>query len=98
MQAPSFWWRKPGAAAALLSPVAALYGAIAANKLEQPGARAGVPVVCVGNLTVGGAGKTPTAIAIARMLIAAGETPLFLTRGYGGRLAGPVLVQSSHTA
>src|SRR5206468_11372598 len=60
--------------------------------LGQPGARAGAPVVCIGNPTVGGAGKTPTALAVARMLAAAGEQPAFLTRGYGGTLAGPLLV------
>jgi tetraacyldisaccharide 4'-kinase len=55
-------------------------------------------VICVGNSTIGGAGKTPTAIAIARLLIEAGERPYFLTRGYGGKLAGPVLVEAAHTA
>lgn len=98
IKAPGFWWEKPGAAAALLSPVAAIYGGIAARRLAQSGERAGVPVICVGNPTVGGAGKTPAAIAMARMLIAAGERPVFLTRGYGGRLAGPVLVEAGHTA
>jgi tetraacyldisaccharide 4'-kinase len=58
----------------------------------QPGARAGVPVICVGNPTVGGAGKTPAAIAIAQLLRVVGERTVFLSRGYGGRLAGPVLV------
>lgn len=98
MHAPAFWWRRPGAAAALLSPVAALYGAIAARRLSQAGARAGIPVICVGNLTVGGAGKTPAAIALARLLIDAGEKPMFLTRGYGGALSGPVTAQAHHTA
>ena len=98
MRAPAFWWKKPGAASALLSPVAAIYGAVAARRLAQPGARADIPVICVGNPTVGGAGKTPTAIAIARLLIAAGEKPMFLTRGYGGRLAGPVMADPAHTA
>ncbi|MEA2875328.1 MAG: tetraacyldisaccharide 4-kinase [Hyphomicrobiales bacterium] len=98
MRAPAFWWEKPGAASALLSPLAAIYGAVAARRLAQPGTRAAVPVICVGNPTVGGAGKTPTAIAIARLLVAAGETPMFLTRGYGGRLAGPVMVDPAHTA
>src|SRR5205085_9830733 len=91
-------WKKPGAATALLSPVAAIYGAVAARRLAQPGAHAGIPVICVGNLTVGGAGKTPAAIAVARLLIAVGEKPMFLTRGYGGTLAGPMMVGSSHTA
>src|SRR3954447_5940342 len=87
MKAPRFWWDKPGATAALLSPFAAVYGAVAARRLEQSGARAGIPVICVGNPTVGGSGKTPAAIAIARLLIDAGERPFFLTRGYGGRAA-----------
>jgi tetraacyldisaccharide 4'-kinase len=98
MQAPGFWWKKSGAAAALLSPIAAIYGAVAGRRLAQSGAPAGVPVICIGNPTVGGAGKTPTAIAVARLLIGAGERPAFLTRGFGGRLAGPVLVETSHTA
>ena len=98
IRAPAFWWGKPGATAALLSPLAAIYGAVAARRLAQPGTSAGIPVICIGNLTVGGAGKTPTAIAVAKVLMAAGEQPMFLTRGYGGRLAGPVTVQPGHTA
>jgi len=98
MQAPRFWWQEPGALAALLSPFAAIYGSAAARRLKQRGARAGIPVICVGNPTVGGAGKTPAAMAIARLLIEAGERPYFLTRGYGGRLAGPVVVETEHTA
>ena len=98
IRAPGFWWDRPGAAAAVLSPAAAIYGAVAAWRLSRPGARADVPVICVGNPTVGGAGKTPTAIAIGQMLTAAGEHPVFLTRGYGGRLAGPAMVEVGHTA
>jgi tetraacyldisaccharide 4'-kinase len=98
MRAPGFWWKEPGAAATVLSPLAAIYGAIAARRLAQPGARVSIPVICIGNPTVGGAGKTPAAIAVAKLLIAAGERPVFLTRGYGGRLAGPVVVEPAHTA
>jgi tetraacyldisaccharide 4'-kinase len=82
----------------MLSPLAAVYGSIAARRLERNGERIGVPVICIGNPTVGGAGKTPTAIAVSRLLAAAGERPVFLTRGFGGSLAGPVLVEASHTA
>src|SRR6266849_1908625 len=95
MREPSFWWREPAAGALvpiLLAPLAAAYGAVAAARLVRPGNSAGVPVLCVGNLTVGGAGKTPTALALARMLAAAGRRPIFLSRGYGGTLAGPVEV------
>jgi tetraacyldisaccharide 4'-kinase len=92
MDEPAFWWRPPGIAAALLRPFAAIYGAIAAARLRRSGQRAGIPVICVGNLTLGGAGKTPTALAIAELLAAAGANPFFLSRGYGGALAGPILV------
>jgi tetraacyldisaccharide 4'-kinase len=98
MRAPRFWWDRPGVLAALLSPAAAIYASVAARRFARPGKRAGIPVICIGNPTVGGVGKTPTAIAVARLLHAAGEKPVFLTRGYGGRLAGPVMVEPGHTA
>jgi tetraacyldisaccharide 4'-kinase len=98
MKAPAFWWEKPGLAAALLSPLAAIYGAITGRRLAHPGAQAGIPVICVGNPTLGGAGKTPTAMALARLLLAAGEKPAFLSRGYGGILKGPVMVEATHRA
>src|SRR5258706_13650582 len=88
MREPSFWWRAPGPMAGLLAPLGALYGVIAARRLMQAGESARVPVICIGNLTVGGAGKTPTAIAVARLLQAAGVRPMFLTRGYGGGRRG----------
>jgi tetraacyldisaccharide 4'-kinase len=92
MREPSFWWRTAGLTSGLLSPFAALYGAVAASRMARPGRAAGIPVICVGNLTLGGAGKTPAAIAVARMLDAAGRRPFVLSRGYGGTLAGPVQV------
>jgi tetraacyldisaccharide 4'-kinase len=97
MREPRFW-RQPGAPARLLAPLGAIYGAITGARMARTGARAGVPVICVGNLTVGGAGKTPTAIAIAKLLIAQGAKPFFLSRGYGGTLAGPVRVGPPHRA
>ncbi len=90
MREPDFWWR-PGSGGFLI-PFAALYGAVAALRLQSSGQKAGIPVICLGNLTVGGAGKTPAAIAVAHLLHAAHERPFFLSRGYGGELAGPVRV------
>ncbi len=95
MREPGFWSRPAGLTALALSPIAAIYGAIASWRMAQPGRAAGVPVICVGNLTVGGAGKTPTAIAIAELLQAAGRRPFVLSRGYGGALAGPVRVDAA---
>ena len=83
--APRFWWRKAGPAALVLAPVGAVYGAITARRMASTGARIGVPVLCIGNFVVGGAGKTPTAIAVARRLTARGQSPAFVSRGYGRR-------------
>jgi tetraacyldisaccharide 4'-kinase len=93
MREPAFWWRKRGGG--LLAPFAALYGAVAWSRIQAQGKPAGVPVICLGNLTVGGAGKTPAALAVAHLLLAARERPFFLSRGYGGKLAGPVRVDPS---
>lgn len=99
LRAPEFWWRRTGAAAALLYPAAAVYGAVAASRMARGGYRAKIPVICVGNPTMGGAGKTPTAIAIANFLLASGRKPFFLTRGYRGTVEGPLLADlTKHTA
>jgi tetraacyldisaccharide 4'-kinase len=95
MRAPGFWW-KPGHPLALaLSPLAFLYGFVAARRLKDEGFDPGVPVICIGNFVAGGAGKTPVALAVARRLAILGRRPVFLTRGYGGRLRGPVRVDLS---
>ena len=85
--APCFWWRKAGPAALALAPVGAVYGAMTAYRMTKAGARIGVPVLCIGNFVVGGAGKTPTAIAVATRLAARGQSPAFVSRGYGRREA-----------
>ncbi|MET0605217.1 MAG: tetraacyldisaccharide 4'-kinase [Beijerinckiaceae bacterium] len=90
---PAFWNRKPGLAALTLSPIGAAYGAIAARRMRRQGLRVSKPVICVGNLTAGGAGKTPTVIALARMLRDMGEQPIVVSRGYGGSNVGPVEVE-----
>lgn len=95
MREPDFWWEKPGIAARLLWPFALIYGAIAGWRMRRVGLKPGIPVICVGNFTLGGTGKTPSAIAIAAMLAADGQKPFFLTRGYGGQLAGPIRVDPS---
>jgi tetraacyldisaccharide 4'-kinase len=98
MREPGFWWRSDGTAARLLAPAAAAYGFVAARRMAQPGWRAPVPVLCVGNFTVGGSGKTPTAIAVAKLLTDTGHRPFFLSRGYGGALPGPVRVDAQPAA
>src|SRR6478609_7840191 len=92
MREPGFWHGPASLNSHLLRPLAALYGAIAARRLQRGGLNAGIPVICVGNYHVGGAGKTPTVLALAKLLRDLGETPVVLSRGYGGKLAGPVRV------
>ncbi|MSP49891.1 MAG: tetraacyldisaccharide 4'-kinase [Alphaproteobacteria bacterium] len=92
MRPPAFW-TDDGALARALTPLGHLYalGDRWRRRAATPW-RAPVPVVCIGNLTVGGAGKTPTSIAIAQRLAASGRKPVLVSRGYRGRLAGPVRV------
>ncbi|SDI64154.1 tetraacyldisaccharide 4'-kinase [Aliiruegeria lutimaris] len=93
MRAPEFWNRpadSPGLAARLLAPLGAIYGAATALRLTRvAGYRSEIPVICVGNISAGGTGKTPTVIALAQRL---GDGTHVVTRGHGGRLEGPVQV------
>ncbi len=91
MREPAFWYRPSSLISLPLLPFAAVYGAIAGSRLERKGFDAGIPVFCVGNYHVGGAGKTPTVLALVKLLRDLGEIPVVLSRGYGGRLRGPVM-------
>ena len=100
MKAPGFWQQGGSRLPAwLLAPLGWLYGRITLRRMAKPGWRAPVPVISIGNFTAGGAGKTPTAIAVVKVLKARGETPFVLTRGYGGREHGPLRVDMArHSA
>jgi tetraacyldisaccharide 4'-kinase len=92
MRTPEFWARD-GLRARLLAPAGQIYGL--AGRLRRALVRpqsVDVPVICVGNLVAGGAGKTPTVLALARRLAAAGHRPHLLCRGYGGRERGPLRI------
>lgn len=97
VEEPYWWYREqtslPGV---LLAPIGALWGMVAEFRYRSKRAyRPTLPVICVGNFTVGGTGKTPIAIAVAALLKEIGETPAFLSRGYGGRISGPHWVDPS---
>ncbi|MBR0777706.1 tetraacyldisaccharide 4'-kinase [Bradyrhizobium diazoefficiens] len=99
MREPAFWYRPRSPKSHVLRPLGALYGAITASRMARKGVDAGIPVICVGNYHVGGAGKTPTVLALTKLLRELGETPVVLSRGYGGRLKGPVMVdRERHSA
>lgn len=94
-EAPPFWWRKADWRAWALYPFSALYAMAARHRLET-GSRHQVsaPVLCVGNFTVGGSGKTPVAIALARAALDHNLRVGFLSRGYGGAIGAPHLVDA----
>ncbi len=99
MRAPEFW-AQDGLIAHLLDPVSLLWRAgTAIRRMTTPRWQPTVPVVCIGNLVAGGAGKTPVAIAIARRLKERGEEVEFVTKGYRGRARGPIPVDlATHDA
>src|SRR5438309_9733601 len=84
---PAFWSRG-GLVPALLTPLAAITAWATARRVARPGWRAPVPVICCGNVTVGGAGKTTVAVDLGRRLAQAGHSVHFLLRGYGGQKRG----------
>lgn len=92
LSAPEFWARR-GALSLLLAPLGYLYDAAgAARHTWARPYRSPVPVICVGNLVTGGAGKTPVVADLARRLISRSVAAHVLSRGYGGTLPGPVRV------
>ena len=95
--APPFWWTKADWRAYGLWPFSWIYGRISGYRMDHARrASVPVPVICVGNFTVGGAGKTPTAIALARAARQRGLRPGFLSRGYGGSLDVTTVVDPAH--
>ncbi len=98
-EAPPFWWRPRDWRALLLYPASTLYGMVAKNRMETADPpSADFPVLCVGNLTVGGSGKTPVAIALAKAAKNKGYRPGFISRGYGGGMKEPHLADpGQHT-
>jgi tetraacyldisaccharide 4'-kinase len=94
-------WQRRGALAWALSPLACVFGAVAALRRAsfargwRESVRVGVPVIVVGNVTVGGTGKTPTVIALVDALRRAGFTPGVVSRGYGTKLDSPRAVTAA---
>lgn len=99
MRSPDFWERD-GVLAHALQPLAAGYKLLDRwNRKRVRTQRAAAPVICVGNLVAGGAGKTPVVLSLMAKLQAWGYKPAAITRGYGGRLKGPLaVVPARHTA
>ncbi|MBR1648445.1 MAG: tetraacyldisaccharide 4'-kinase [Alphaproteobacteria bacterium] len=98
MKTPAFWKTK-NLLSDLMLPLSWVYAQAGQFrlKLHKP-QKVNAGVICVGNLTAGGSGKTPVAIELANMLIDYGKTPFFVSRGYGGKLKGVIVDEKKHLA
>ena len=93
MKTPAFWnAAEPGYRQNLLAPIGNVYGNITARRMQRPGQKVGCPVICVGNFTAGGTGKTPAVLALSNLFKPYFGTIMALTRGYGGMAKAPFLV------
>lgn len=102
---PQFWYNNTGIMAKILPPVLAPLSFLyqlghKVHQSWQTPKSVNIPVICIGNLTAGGAGKTPTSIALLKLLKEKKHIrlPMFLTRGYGGSLTEPECVDTSGSA
>lgn len=95
MRAPEFWWRDNSLPSKLLTPISYLYGLVTRRPFGN-GITSKIPVICIGNFTAGGAGKTPVALSLAKLFQTRGDEVVFLSRGYGGSLSGPHMVSSTN--
>ena len=100
MAEPRFWQTRSHPTSLCLLPVSWLYGGLEALRRKFTHAQhPGKPVICIGNLTAGGAGKTPTVQWLLKVLRRDGQNPAILSRGYGGSEKGPLKVDAAaHSA
>ncbi len=95
MKTPRFWKDK-NLISTLLLPLGWVYSGLTAARLKfKKSGKVNIPVICLGNITAGGSGKTPTAITLTKRLQKKGYHPYFVSRGYGGKLSGIILTKDS---
>ncbi len=93
------YWQTDHFISKILTPIGWVYGLATKIRLQtRKGYQAKIPVICIGNITAGGVGKTPVSIAIAKMLQSKGMNPFFISRGYGGKLNGVLVDLKTMTA
>lgn len=100
MQPPDFWKNEPehtGLWPVVLAPVSKLWQWAGARRWRQGlYVKLGIPVICIGNVNLGGTGKTPTVIEAVTRLIAIGKAPHVVSKGYKGQITGPTQVEPTH--
>lgn len=100
IRTPKFWYKKSGVLSLALSPLSVAYQAVSQRKINKTSRYTSkIPVLCIGNLTAGGSGKTPVVGALAQLFKQQGKKPHILSRGYGGKIRGTTKVNTDiHTA
>ncbi|MET3589622.1 tetraacyldisaccharide 4'-kinase [Bartonella silvatica] len=93
---PHFWWKDKSFLRFLLTPIACIYGYFSKRRMTKQPPIIDLPVLCIGNFTCGGTGKTPVVIAFAQIAKELGFTPGIVSRGYGGTMKGVHLVDETH--
>ncbi|WP_413154323.1 tetraacyldisaccharide 4'-kinase [Bartonella sp. cb54] len=92
ISAPHFWWKDKSFLRFLLAPVSWIYGYFSRCRMARKPPIIDLPVLCIGNFTLGGAGKTPVVIAFCQVAKELGLVPGVISRGYGGMAKGVHLV------
>ncbi len=99
MQAPEFWYKKESFLSWLSKPLGAVYAWFTARRFQKTAPyQAPIPVICVGNLSVGGTGKTPVCLALADLLLKKRKSFFFLNHGYKSRLKNVLVNPTFHSA
>lgn len=99
LKAPKFWQKENTFLGRLLSPLGRIYAWGVERRIRKAKPyEAKIPVICIGNLVMGGVGKTPLAVSVAEYFKMNGKKPVFLTRGYGGGLSNILVDPDRHTA
>ncbi|OLL56135.1 tetraacyldisaccharide 4'-kinase [Bartonella henselae] len=96
LSAPHFWWKNKSFLRFLLAPISWGYAYFSRRRMARHPPIVDLPVLCIGNFTCGGAGKTPVVIAFAKVAKELGFVPGVVSRGYGGRVKGIHLVNEEH--
>ncbi len=99
LKAPQFWQNKNSLLGKILNPLGQVYAFFSFHRLKHGHPyQAKMPVLCVGNLSVGGVGKTPVCLALGRYLRQQHKTFYFLNHGYHARQQSVLVDMSIHTA
>ncbi|WP_019219887.1 tetraacyldisaccharide 4'-kinase [Bartonella florencae] len=96
ISAPYFWWKNKSFLRFLLTPVSWIYGYFSRRRMAKQPPIIDLPVLCIGNFTCGGAGKTPVVIAFAKTAKELGFVPGVVSRGYGGNIKKVHLVNEKY--